>query len=79
MTDNTVEELFNDSFRLLDSLEEKNKEAEETIHLAMRGIMKTEYIKVRRLNKDHLKKIKKELLQLQESLHMLEMQALGGM
>ena len=73
MMDMRMTELFEDSFRLLDSLKEKDKDAGEEIHLSMRGDLMGEYLKVRQLNAENLEEIKKELLQLQESLQMLDM------
>ena len=73
MMDLRMTELFYDSFRLLDSLMEKNKYAGEEIHLSMHGDLEKEYLKVRRLNTENLEEIKKGLLQLQDSLQMLDM------
>lgn len=73
MMDMRMTELFEDSYRLLDSLKEKDKDAGEEIHLSMRGDLMGEYLKVRQLNTENLEEIKKELLQLQESLQMLDM------
>ena len=69
----TMEELFRSSFEQLRRLENLNQQDIEDARTFIGGTLHTQYVKLRELNGERLKRTKNELLELQQILRMLEL------
>ena len=67
------EELFRDGFEQLTGLEKQNQQNIEDARIFIGGELRSDYIKLRELNGERLKKMRTELLELQQILQMLEL------